>query len=167
MAWSTQKDFPFKAAFTYHIRRLQEIGAVDRYLKNYEAEDQFCPNVSGKSLTMRQCAMAFLVFIGGLGGCIIILLLERWVSGEWINWFLNCRNHNFEKLLTKPGTNSTTTIQIIQDSHKIDEIIHLKDEYKIKVDLLLRSNHLLKRRVAVLAAKVLSLKASNEKTKYQ
>ena len=74
MAYTIQKDSPFRAAFTYHIKQLKESGIVDRIKARYEIKDQICPNNIGKPLKYSQCVSAFALMLGG-GGMSIVWLL--------------------------------------------------------------------------------------------
>ena len=99
LAWTMQKQSPFYGSFNYHLNKLKEIGAVQRYAKKYEMEDQVCPDYSGKPLALKQCFTAFVILITGIIGCLIWLMLEICSPREWMNWFLTFGNKNFKKIL--------------------------------------------------------------------
>ena len=99
LAWTMQKQSPFYQTFNYHVKKLKEIGAVQRYAKKYEGEDQVCPDYSGKPLTFKQCFTAFVILITGIIGCLIWLILEICSPREWMNWILTFGNKNFKKIL--------------------------------------------------------------------
>ena len=67
------KHSSFYGTFNYHVDRLKEIGAVQRYWGKYGGTDQVCPETSGKPLSMKQSFTVFLILItGALAGLILL-----------------------------------------------------------------------------------------------
>ena len=46
---------------------MKERGTIGKILKKYEAEDQVCPDYSGKPLGFGQCFTAFIALLIGMG----------------------------------------------------------------------------------------------------
>ena len=81
IAWAIQPDSTLDEAFHYHIRKLQEIGVIQRYTKVHTNKSpQLCSEHGGDPHSVKQCITAFLVFIGGICGCIVLLGIEIYIS---------------------------------------------------------------------------------------
>ena len=77
LGWAMPKHSPYYLTFEYHIKKLKEIGIVQRFAKMYEAEHQTCPDYSGKPISMQQCIVAFKILAAGYACGIFFLGLER------------------------------------------------------------------------------------------
>ena len=100
LAWGIQKKSPFYRAFSYHLKKVKEIGAVQRSYKTHKTKHQLCPDYNGHPLSIKQCITAFQSMIAGLVICLLLLLLEILAPRQLIRWFLKTRN-NFFKIFSK------------------------------------------------------------------
>ena len=140
-AWTIQKQSHFNKAFTYNIKKMLEIGAVHRYFKAYEAQDQFCPDASGKPLTINQCISAFIIILSGFFGCITILGLERYIPYEWINWYIAFRNRVARKI--RPLQKKRSSNHLVINSRMTDKLDRMMERYNnLKTELFQLDNQM-------------------------
>ena len=99
LSWAIQQQSPFQEAFDYHIRKLKEVGAVQRYSKIHEAGDQVCPDYSGMPIDFKQCITAFYVLLSGAIGCTLWFLLEIVLPRNWMMWITTISNRLFYQMV--------------------------------------------------------------------
>ena len=116
LAWAMQKHSPFYLAFNHYIRRLKEIGAIQRYDKRYEIKDQWCPDYSGKPLSINQCITAFNVLVVGVVGGLAWFILEIIVPQQHIQQLYTIVNNLLHRFLMKIAIQSTNKNQAISFS---------------------------------------------------
>jgi ionotropic kainate glutamate receptor 2 len=92
LAWAVKKRSHFYRTFGYQIKKLKEIGAVQKSYKTYVNQNQLCPDYSGNPLGVKQCITAFKFMSSGILFGLLWLLLEILAPQKWIKWFLNTRN---------------------------------------------------------------------------
>ena len=99
LSWAIQQQSPFQEAFDYHIRKLKEVGAVQRYSKIHESGDQVCPDYSGMPIDFKQCITAFYVLLSGAIGCTLWFLLEIVLPRHWMMWITTISNRLFYQMV--------------------------------------------------------------------
>ena len=82
VGWAIQKQSPFYDTFFYHIEKMKESGSVDRSIKKYKTQDQFCIDYSGKPVSINQCFIALNVMIAGFASCSLCWILEYFVFSK-------------------------------------------------------------------------------------
>ena len=117
LAWAMQKQSPFYLAFDYNIRRLKEIGAIRRYDKRYKIKAQWCPDYSGKPLSINQCITAFNVIVIGVLGGFLWLMIEIIIPRSWMQYFYAFGNTTFKKFLIKISGNSSAKDDVLSASY--------------------------------------------------
>ena len=83
-AFGFQKNSPFLPLFDFHLKKLQEKGAIDKILKEYGSKPQICPDYNGLPLGFDTCVSAFLVLIFGMAFGAFLFVLE---------WIAKCFQH--------------------------------------------------------------------------
>ena len=142
LGWAVQKQSPLAGTFTYHISKLKEIGTISRYAQAYKTFDQFCPNFSGKPISTNQVLTAFVILLFGVIGCMLLLILERYTSLKWIDWFLKFGSlfKNTQKLRRAAGIPSSTTLRphLLDEGDKMYRASKKDEKYLIKTNMELR-----------------------------
>lgn len=164
IAWIMPKNSPFFRTFHYHLKKLKESGIVERYQKMYVAGDQVCPDFSGKSVSLKQCFSAFLVFIPGVFLSMTWFMLEKFAPTKWIVWLLSFGNEAFEMMAVKikasnvliesdQFTKPSTTInpkEFVDVTIEVSSREVMNDQYRLRemqqrIDQLVSENISLKR----------------------
>ena len=96
LAWAVKKRSHLYRTFGYQIKKLKEIGAVQRYYKMYDTTKQVCPDYSGNPLSVKQCITAFKFMSAGILFGLLWLVLEILAPRKWIKWFLKTGNRFFK-----------------------------------------------------------------------
>ena len=86
LAWAIQKNSQFYSTFDYHIKRLKEIGSVQRFYEKYAPERQSCPDYSGNPIAMTQCFVAFKILAAGLTSSVCFFMIERFLPRRIKTW---------------------------------------------------------------------------------
>ena len=165
LAWAMQKHSPFYLAFDHYIRRLKEIGAIQRYDKRYEIKDQRCPDYSGKPLSINQCITAFNVLVVGVFGGLSWFLLEVIVPRQHIKQFYMMGDSYLRKLLikvSKPNTDAIRAISTSNDNND-DALQEIKRDWHNDIILSFRRNEeVMKKRIQYLEQENMYLKQNNK-----
>ena len=98
LAWAIPKNSQFYEVFSYHIAKLKEIGAVQRYATSYKQSHKICPDYSGKPLPVGQCFTAFIVLVFGICSGIIWLTLENVSPQTWMKHLCSPKRQNEQSL---------------------------------------------------------------------
>ena len=100
-AWAVRKHSHFYRTFGHRIKKLKEIGALQRYYKMHDTTKQVCPDYSGYPLSVKQCITAFKFMSAGLLFGLLWLLFEILAPRKWIKWFFLTRNRHFNNAQIK------------------------------------------------------------------
>ena len=76
-AFGFQKDSPYLGLFNYVLKEMEEKGLLSQLHKKYESPRQVCPDMGGKPIGIESCIMAFLALLGGIGICLILMIVEH------------------------------------------------------------------------------------------
>ena len=154
LAWAISKGSPFNAAITYNFLMMKEIGVIQRFSKAYQPKTQVCPDLSGRPLTMNQCASTFIILAIGVFVCIVFLCLEGLVTAKWIGCnislkrkYKNCTGNSLK--IKSSGRKSIL-------SAKTDWMAREKER---NIDFLVKENIEMKKRICELMSENFSLKA--------
>ena len=117
---------------------MEEEGILAQINNKYESPSPVCPDMSGKPLGYESCIVAFLVLLGGIGICLILMVVEcfsKWtkVNIPWLVMY-DRRDKNLSDTLAKDSVAN----QILVEENKIlwEEIKLLKEMLAEKTELL-------------------------------
>ena len=89
MAYGFQMNSPYLGLFNYFLKKMEEKGAIAKIHAKYEIHRrQDCPDMGGKPLGFESCFVAFLVLLGGIGLCFILMFVE--CLSKWIKVDIPC-----------------------------------------------------------------------------
>ena len=106
-AWATRKQYPFYEAFSYHIKKMKEIGLVQRNSKKYQLNNPVCKDYNGKPITNNQSMFIFEILLLGFLGSLLWLILEKTLPQEQMNSITTFGDRKFKQIFVCNKRKST------------------------------------------------------------
>ena len=103
LAWAIGRESQFKEVFHHNINKLKEIGAIQKYSLAHSKSDQLCKDYGGDPISIKQCASAFFLLIGGICCGLFWFLIEHFIPYSWVSRIFSFGNKESRTQKTDRG----------------------------------------------------------------